>query len=141
MNSAVERSFAYTRVIETIALLVGLLGLLNTLLISVMERTREIGVLRAIGANRGQISRMILFEAVIQGFFGACVAVLLGAYVGRLFVGFALTDQLGWIIDYHFPKTSVITTVITGVLVAAIAGLWPARLASRLQITEALDYE
>lgn len=141
MQSAVERSFAYTRVIESIALLVGLLGLLNTLLISVMERTREIGVLRAIGATRTQISRMILFEALIQGFFGACVAILLGAYVGRLFVEFALTEQLGWIIEYHFPKQSVWMTIITGVLVAAVAGIWPARRASGLEITEALDYE
>jgi putative ABC transport system permease protein len=141
MQSAIERSFAYTRVIESIALLVGLLGLLNTLLISVMERTREIGVLRAVGATRAQISRMILTEAVIQGFFGALVAILLGAYVGRLFVEYALTEQLGWIIEYHFPKASVFTTVITGIVVAGIAGLWPSRKASRLQITEALDYE
>ncbi|NDG84351.1 MAG: FtsX-like permease family protein, partial [Proteobacteria bacterium] len=68
MQSAIERSFAYTKAIEWIALLVGLLGLLNTLLISVMERTREIGMLRAIGGTRFQISRMIFNEAVLQGF-------------------------------------------------------------------------
>jgi putative ABC transport system permease protein len=66
MKSAVNEGFAYTRAVEGAALLVALLGLLNTLLISVLERTREIGVLRAIGSSRRQIFRMILGEALIQ---------------------------------------------------------------------------
>jgi putative ABC transport system permease protein len=141
MQSAVDRTFAYTKAIESIALLVGLLGLLNTLLISVMERTREIGMIRALGATRNQVSKMIFIEAMLQGFFGAVVAVVLGAYVGRLFVEYALTTTLGWMIEYHFPKPAVITTVIMGLVVSGIAGFLPARRAAQLQITEALDYE
>ncbi len=141
MQSAIDRTFAYTKAIEYIALLVGLLGLLNTLLISVMERTREIGMLRALGATRNQVSKMIFFEAILQGFFGAVVAIILGSYVGRLFVEYALTTSLGWIIEYHFPKQSVLTTIVTGLIVAGIAGFIPARRAAQLEITEALDYE
>ncbi len=141
MQSAIDRSFAYTKAIEWIALLVGLLGLLNTLLISVMERTREIGMLRAIGSTRLQVSRMIFNEAVLQGFFGSIVAIVLGAYVGKLFVEYALTSSLGWVIDYHFPKAAIASTILTGVLVAGIAGFFPARKAAQLEITEALDYE
>ncbi len=141
MQSAIDRSFAYTKAIEWIALLVGLLGLLNTLLISVMERTREIGMLRAIGGTRLQVSRMIFNEAILQGFFGSIVAILLGSYVGKLFVEHALTSTLGWVIDYHFPKASIASTILTGVLVAGIAGFFPARKAAQLEITEALDYE
>ena len=141
MQSAIDRSFAYTKAIELIALLVGLLGLLNTLLISVMERTREIGVLRAIGSTRSQISRMIFIEAIFQGFFGAVVAILLGTGLGAVFIQYGLSAQLGWVIDYHFPKDSVYHILITGVVVAGIAGLWPALRASYLPITEALDYE
>ncbi|MBU6153677.1 MAG: ABC transporter permease [Bdellovibrionales bacterium] len=141
MQSAIERSFAYTRAIEWIALLVGLLGLLNTLLISVMERTREIGMLRAIGSTRFQISKMIFFEAILQGFFGAVVAILLGSYVGKLFVEYTLSTTLGWEIDYHFPKEAILNTILIGVAVAGVAGFFPARRAAQLQITEALDYE
>jgi putative ABC transport system permease protein len=141
MQSAIERSFAYTRAIEWIALLVGLLGLMNTLLISVMERTREIGMLRAVGSTRVQVSKMVLFEAILQGWFGSIVAVALGAYVGRLFVIHALPITLGWVVDYHFPKEAVWTTMGIGVLVAGIAGFLPARRVARMQITEALDYE
>jgi putative ABC transport system permease protein len=141
MQSAIERSFAYTRAIEWIALLVGLLGLLNTLLISVMERTREIGMLRAIGSTRLQVSKMIFFEAILQGFFGAVVAILLGSYVGKLFVEYTLSTTLGWEIDYHFPKDAILNTILIGVAVAGVAGFLPARKAAQLQITEALDYE
>ncbi len=141
MQTAVDRTFAYTRAIELISLLVGLLGLLNTLLISVMERTREIGMLRALGSTRGQISKMILFEALLQGFFGAMVAIGLGSYIGMLFVKKSLTTSLGWIVDFHFPRESILNTLLTGVIVAAIAGFLPARRAAKLEITEALDYE
>jgi putative ABC transport system permease protein len=141
MQSAIERSFAYTRAIEWIALLVGLLGLLNTLLISVMERTREIGMLRAIGSTRLQVSKMIFFEAILQGFFGAVVAILLGSYVGKLFVEYTLSTTLGWEIDYHFPKDAILNTILIGVAVAGVAGFLPARRAAQLEITEALDYE
>ena len=141
MQTAVDRTFAYTRAIEVISLLVGLLGLLNTLLISVMERTREIGMLRAVGATQAQIAKMVSFEALLQGFFGAAVAIILGSYVGFLFVTRSLTVSLGWIVDFHFPVESIFTTLLTGVVVAAIAGFLPARRASKLEITEALDYE
>jgi putative ABC transport system permease protein len=141
MEQAVERSFAYTRAIELIALLVGLLGLLNTLLISVLERTREIGMLRAIGSTKEQISGMILYESLFQGVFGSMIAVLLGSIIGRLYVEYGLTSTLGWVIDFHFPKESVIQTLITGVIVAMLAGFYPSKRAGNLEITESLDYE
>lgn len=140
MNS-VDRSFAYTRAVEMAALLVALLGLLNTLLISVMERTREIGMLRAIGTSRGQISNMILSESVIQGGFGALVAVLLGGWTAKIWIENSLAHVLGWQIGFYLPVQSVATTVLVGVLVAWIAGIYPSRRAARLPITEALDYE
>ncbi len=141
MEQAVERTFAYTRAIEFIALLVGLLGLLNTLLISVMERTREIGMLRAVGSTKKQISGMILLESLLQGIFGSLVAILLGSIIGKLYVEYGLTSTLGWIIEFHFPKESVIQTLFTGVIVALIAGFYPSRRAANLEITESLDYE
>ena len=141
LRQTMDRSFAYTKAIEWIALIVGLLGLLNSLLISVMERTREIGMLRAVGATKAQISKMILSEAVLQGFFGACVAILLGGYVGYLFITYTLSDTLGWVMEFHFPYGSVLPTLVIGVVVAALAGYYPSRRASSLPISEALSSE
>jgi putative ABC transport system permease protein len=98
-------------------------------------------MLRAIGATQKQISVMILFEAVLQGLFGAIIAVLLGVFVGKLFITYTLSSTLGWIVDFHFPKSAVWTTIWTGVGVAALAGLLPARRAAKTEILEALDYE
>lgn len=141
MELAIERSFAYTRAIEWIALLVALLGLLNTLLISVMERTREIGMLRAVGMTRNQVGRMIFLEAVLQGLLGGAVAISLGIYVGKLFVERTLMITLGWVVDFYMPTDSMVQTLWTGVAVAAIAGVLPAYRAAHLKITDALDYE
>ncbi|MBC7386314.1 MAG: ABC transporter permease, partial [Cryobacterium sp.] len=141
MKKAIDQSFAYTRAVEIAALFVALLGLLNTLLISVLERTREIGVLRAIGASRQQIFRMILTEAVIQGGFGALIAVAIGAAIGKLWIENSLAAALGWMIEFSVPVSSMITTVGVGLLVSIIAGIYPSKRASELPIVEALEYE
>ena len=84
---------------------------------------------------------MIIWEAVLQGFLGACVAVVLGAYVGWLYVKYSLVDSLGWIVEYHFAFVTIVSTLFTGIVVSMIAGYFPAKKASSLIITEALDYE
>lgn len=141
MVRTIDQSFGYTRAIEGAALLVGLLGLLNTLLISVMERMRELGMLRAVGMSRGQMARMILQEALIQGGFGAIAAVVLGSGITYLWITHSLAHVLGWMIHFHFPWISVVTTVLVGTAVALVAGFFPARRASHLVIREALEYE
>ena len=139
--AAVDQSFGYTRAIEAAALLVGLLGLLNTLLISVMERMRELGMLRAVGMSRGQLKRMILQEALVQGGFGAIAAVVLGSLISYLWITHSLAHVLGWMIQFHFPWLAAAGTVLVGTAVALIAGFFPARRASNLEIRDALEYE
>jgi putative ABC transport system permease protein len=141
MKKLLDESFSYTKLIEWISLCVALLGLLNTILISVLERTREIGVLRATSATRGQIRRLILSESVIQGGFGAIVAILLGVWVGRVYVKYSMAATLGWSVDFYVPYASLLGTFLLGISVALIAGLYPARRASHLKITEAISAE
>lgn len=141
MEAAVDQGFAYTIAVEAAALLVALLGLLNTLLISVMERTRELGMLRAVGMSRSQLSRMIFQEAVIEGGLGAVVAVIFGAYVSYLWIKNSLAHVLGWIVGFYFPWKGILWTVVIGVGVAIIAGWYPARRAAKIDIREALEYE
>ncbi len=141
MKDAIHRSFAYTKAIEFAALLVALLGLLNTLLISVLERTQEIGMMRAIGTTKAQIARLILGESLIQGSFGAMVAVGIGGWVAKLWIENSLAHILGWIVTFKFPMESALITVGIGIFVAALAGVYPAKRAADLAITEALEHE
>jgi putative ABC transport system permease protein len=141
LMETVDQSFGFARAIEGAALLVGLLGLLNTLLISVLERTREIGMLRAVGMTQKQLSRMILLEALLQGFFGAIAAIGLGSWISHLWVKYTLVHLMGYIIDFYFPWEGIWLALLSGIGVAAFAGFFPARNAARLEIREALDYE
>jgi putative ABC transport system permease protein len=141
MTALIDQSFAYTDAIKLAALLVGLLGLFNTFLISVMERTRELGMLRAVGMSRAQMREMVLVEALIQGGFGAIAATVLGASMAYLWIQSSLSHVLGWVIAFHFPWGGVASTIGIGVLVALLAGLVPAYRASHLEIREALEYE
>lgn len=137
----IDSGFAYTKAIEAAALLVGLLGLLNTFLISVLERTRELGMLRAVGMSRGQLRGMIIQEALVQGGFGALVAVGLGSWIGYMWVTTTLSHVLGWVVTFHFPWTAVVSTVFIGIAVTLVAGLYPARRAAHIEIREALEAE
>ncbi|MEW6058242.1 MAG: FtsX-like permease family protein, partial [Bdellovibrionota bacterium] len=141
LDELIDQSFTYTRAIESAALLVALLGLLNTLLVSVMERTREIGMLRAVGMSRSQVLTLILQEAMFQGTLGALVAVILGSVLAYLWVSNTLTLILGWMIQFHFPWQGAFATFFAGVLVALAAGFIPARRAAHIDIREALEYE
>jgi putative ABC transport system permease protein len=137
----VDESFAFDRAIQLASLLVGLLGLMNTLLIGLLERTREIGLFRAVGMTRGQLSRLLLLECLIQGALGAAVAVVLGTGLSFFFIRSTLSRLLGWVIDFHFPLGASLEVLLTGIAVAALAGTLPAYRASRLQIRDALEYE
>jgi putative ABC transport system permease protein len=138
---SIDKGFGYTRAIEIAALAVALLSLLNTFLISVMERTRELGMLRAVGMTRSQMMGLIIQESLVQGGFGALVAVILGAWVAELWIVGSLSYVLGWIIHFSFPWQSVITTVFLGIGVTLLAGLYPAWRAAHIEIREALEYE
>jgi putative ABC transport system permease protein len=141
IDRSVDESFSYTRAIEAAALLVALLSLLNTFLISVMERTRELGMLRAVGMSRFQMIQLILQEALVQGGLGAIVAVGLGSWIAKLYISGGLSYSLGWIIHFSFPWHVLFTTVLLGVFVTFIAGFYPAWRAANIEIREALEYE
>jgi putative ABC transport system permease protein len=141
LTETIDQSFAYTSAIQVAALLVGLLGLINTLLISVLERTREIGMMRAVGMTRVQLIRMILQESCILGALGAVAAILLGSWLAWLWVTHTQAHILGWIVAFHFPWSAILTTLGAGIGVALLAGFFPARRAAYFEICDALDYD
>ncbi|MGK5087269.1 FtsX-like permease family protein [Bdellovibrionota bacterium FG-2] len=141
LMTAINQSFTYTRAIEAAALIVGLMGLLNTLMISVMERTRELGTLRAVGMSKSQLIRMILAEASLLGALGAVAATLFGSLIAYLWLTHSLTHTLGWVVSFYFPWSAIFTTLLLGIVVSGLAGLYPAWKAAQIPISEALDYE
>ncbi len=115
------------------------LGLLNTLTINVLERTREIAMVRAVGGSRRQIRRIVTGEALLLGIFGSALGVLAGVAMSYGFISaFAI---VGWEVPYTVPVVGMIAAVVTGVVLALFAAVLPARSAARLDIIRALQYE
>ncbi len=141
INHAVDNSFSFTHLVEVCALLVALFGILNILLISVLERMRELGTLRAVGMEKNQMIRMIFLESLIQGTFGAVVAVVLGSLLSYFWISKSFAYILGWTLVFYYPWTSIFTIVGLGIAVAILAAWYPARRAARLEIIEAVSYE
>jgi len=116
-----------------------LLALLNTLAINVIARTREIGMLRAVGSTRRQVRRMVLAEAILLSAMGTGLGVLAG-----VFLGYALTTAInvaGFKTPYQFPYSGVLTGIAIGLIFGVIASVIPARHAARLNVVRALRYE
>ena len=120
------------------AVLIAILGITNTLALSIFERTREIGLLRAIGMSRRQVRRMVRWEAIIIALFGAILGVLLGIFLGWAVTRALVDEGLG---AFSIPVTQVIAAFILAGLGGVIAAIWPARKAAKLNILEAILYE
>jgi len=115
------------------------LGLLNTLTINILERTREIGVVRAVGGSRGQVRRIVTGEALLLGIFSSAMGVLVGVAMSYGFI--AAFGTIGWEAPYVFPLMGIIASVVVGVMLALFASILPARSAAKLDIIRALQYE
>ncbi len=121
--------------ISSLGLLVGGIGVMNIMLVSVTERTKEIGVRKAIGARRRDIVRQFLFEAMMLTFLGGVLGVLLAVGASRILM--LLIPSL----PATIPSWAVITGLTVSIGVGLIFGVWPARKASRLDPIECLRYE
>jgi putative ABC transport system permease protein len=141
VEKGIDESFQFLGVIELCSLVIALLCLFNTLLISVFERLRELGVLRAIGMSRGQLHSMILQEALIQGVVGSLAGALGGVLLSYFLIRFYLSGALGWSLDFQLSLSSMAQIAGLAVVTALVAGLYPAFRAARLLIREALAHE
>ena len=122
-------------VLLALSVIVSVFGIVNTLVLTVFERTREIGMLRAIGMTRRQVRRMIRQESVITALIGGVLGIVLGIVLGGLLV--ARVD----FIVFSVPIGSLVVFAIVTVFVGIVAAIFPARRAARLNVLQALQYE
>jgi putative ABC transport system permease protein len=120
--------------IASISLVVGGIGIMNIMLVSVRERTREIGIRKAIGARGLDILAQFLVEALTLSLLGGLLGVALGLGVSAL-----IAQVAGW--SFAFTPTTLIAAVLSSLLVGVVFGVWPARQAARLDPIAALRYE
>jgi putative ABC transport system permease protein len=132
-------SLAYAQVAA--ALSVAFLGVVNSLWISVVLRRRELGLIRAVGATRSQVTRSIVLEAAGLGVIGAVCGLVGGALVEWLAIHRVLPADTGWVFPLHFPWAFAATTAVLGVASSALAGLLPARAAARFDITDCVSLD
>jgi putative ABC transport system permease protein len=135
--SWIARVIAIVYVLLALAVIVSLLGIVNTLALSVFERTRELGMLRAIGMTRRQVRRMVRHESVIMALFGASVGIAVGLFLAAM-VTVALRGQG---LQFALPSASLVAFVVIAVAAGMLAAIGPARRAARLRVLDALAYE
>ena len=134
----VDQLLGLVTALLAMAILIALFGIVNTLGLSIFERTRELGLLRAVGMGRRQVKRMIRWESVIIAILGA----VLGLAIGALF-GWALQQALvsEGVTELRIPVGQLVVYLVFAGLVGVIAAIWPARRAAKLNVLEAISYE
>jgi putative ABC transport system permease protein len=123
-----------------VGVVVAALGVVNTLLMNVLERRRELGVLRSLGMTQSQILRLVLAESAALGALGGLLGITLGVWLSRFAVD-SSTSVGGYELPYVFPAQAVVTCVIIAGVVPFVAGLGPAWRGARANLVEAMRAE
>jgi putative ABC transport system permease protein len=134
----IDRIIAIIYVLLVFAVVIAILGIVNTLALSVIERTREIGLLRAVGVSRRQLRLMIRLESVVIAVLGAVLGVLLGIAFGVTLM-YALRDQGLEVIEIPFGQ--LVLFLVLALVIGVLAAVFPARRAARLDVLRAIAVE
>jgi putative ABC transport system permease protein len=136
-----DRTFVLTYALEIIAVLVAVLGIVNTLVTAVFERRRELATLRAIGASAKQVERLVLWEAIYLGLIGSTLGVIGGLALAWILIAVINKQSFGWTIRMTVPVGLLLQALLLAVTAAWIAGYFPARWAAKQPVVEGLREE
>jgi putative ABC transport system permease protein len=135
------RTFAVTYALEAVAIIVAMLGAANSLLALVLDRRREIGLIRYLGASAGQIRRIILTEAALVGLLAGSLGLALGMALSLVLIYVVNKQSFGWTIQFHPPALLLGAALLLVWTVTVLAGAYPARVAARLEPVEVIHEE
>ena len=130
-----DSTFAITYALELIAIAVAMLGVAGTLLTLVLERRRELSLLRLTGADRRQVRRMVIIEAALIGGVSQGIGLVVGFALSMVLIYVINVQSFGWTIQFHVPTAFLIQASIAVVIATSIAGIYPARRAAQLVLS------
>ncbi len=135
-----NQAYSMFDIMAIIAVLVGALGVVNTLSMNVVERAQEIGMLRSIGLTRGQTLVMILAESLLMGLIGGVLGLGFGLLLTRIFL-WSMTALSGYSVTFVLPIQAVLAGLLIALFVSQLAAIFPARRAARTRILDVIQYE
>jgi putative ABC transport system permease protein len=136
-----DRTFAITYALYVISITIAILGVVSTLFALVLERRREIGLLRYLGLRTRDVRRMVYYEAAFIGLLGGVSGVVVGVILALLLIFVINRQAFGWLIELHMPYAFLAEAIVLVVIAALVAGIYPARVASRIRTSEAVRSE
>ncbi len=136
-----DRTFRLTVGLEVVAVIIGLLGIMNTLLTTVIERQRELATIRAIGGSRRQVRGLVVRESLCLGLLGLCLGLLGGILLAALLIHVINKQSFGWTIQMIVPFKTILEAVLVAGTTGLVAGYLPARWATSGTIADGLRYE
>ena len=136
-----DQTFMITYALLGIAIVVAVLGVVNTLSALILERTRELALLRVTGVSASELRTMILLESTLLGISSTAAGLVMGYALSWILINVINKQSFGWTIDFHAPVGLIALSLAVTLLSSALAGLAPARLASRIHIASAIKSE
>jgi len=145
INSLFATARTVLMLLGMVALSVAALGMFNTLTVSLLERTREVGLMKAMGMKSWEVQELFLTESMLMGFLGGLLGIIVGFITGKL-VGmalsfFAIFKGVGYIDISYVPLSFVIVIIFLSLLVGIVTGIYPAKRATKISALNALRYE
>lgn len=145
INSLFSTAKLILGLLGMVALAVAALGMFNTLTVSLLERTREVGLMKAMGMKSSEVQELFLTESMVMGFFGGILGIILGwasgKLVGLFLSAFAIFKGVGFVDISHVPLFFVLVVIFLSFLVGLVTGIYPAKRATRISALNALRYE
>ncbi|HYE74837.1 MAG TPA: FtsX-like permease family protein, partial [Blastocatellia bacterium] len=131
-----DSTFAITYALEVIAIFVAIMGVASTLLTLILERKREIVMLRLIGADQRQIRKMVIIEAALMGGVSQSIGLVIGVLLSLILIYVINLQSFGWTIQFHLPVWFLVQSSILILITTGLSGIYPAHRAARVQVAE-----
>ena len=136
-----DQTFVITYALLAIAIIVAIRGIVNTLTALILERTRELAMLRVIGVTVREVRNMIVLESSIIGLTSTVIGVAMGYALSWILIFVINKQSFGWTIEFHTPLPTIVISCVITFLAAVLAGLVPSRLAARINLSTAIKTE